>query len=217
MITRFSWQPRHSPLLVGLLLILSFSAAYGKTKLVSSWKSPAYSGQRFGKILVIGVSGNPKIRADFEDAMAAKVGREGVEAVAGNSILLRPDAQKLDIDYVKTQVRDNQIDAVILTRLVKVDTQVTRISGHNYVVPYPYYSSLWGYYGTVYAQVQSPDYLREDTTVRIETNLYSTGTPDGELIWTGTTDTFNPKSAEKVIAPLVKSLVSAMEADGVLK
>jgi len=203
-------------LVVGLVLAALAIGNCKSTKLIASWKNPSYAGQRFQKILVVGVSNNPATRADFEDALASKIARNGIEAVPGNSILLRPDTSKLDLDYLRAQIREYHIDAVVVSRLVKVDKDVTRIPGQSYVVPYGYYRSFYGYYGVVYQQVNTPDYLREDTTVRIETNLYATTPPDGELIWTGASDTFNPKSAHKVIDAIVKLVVKEMETEGIL-
>ena len=203
-------------LVVGLVFA-GLTVGYCKsTKLLTSWKNPNYAGQPFHKILVIGMSNNPATRADFEDALSLKIARNGVDAIPGNTILLRPGTGKLDLDYIRAQVRENHIDAVVVSRLVKVDKSVTRIPGQSYVIPYGYYRSFYGYYGTVYQQVYTPDYLREDTTVRIETNLYATTSPDGELIWTGTSDTFNPKSAHKVIDALVKLVVKEFEKGAIL-
>lgn len=186
------------------------------TKLRMSWKNPNYSGQKFHRILVVGMSANPEVRADFEDALSAKIAREGVEAIPGNSILLRPDSAQLDLDYLKSQIREFKIDAVVVSRLVKVDTKITYIPGESYVVAYPYARTFYGYYGVAYQQVYSPDYLREDKTVRIETNLYAATPPDGELVWTGISDTFNPSSAHKVIDGLVKLVVKELEKEAIL-
>jgi hypothetical protein len=202
-------------LVLGLVLA-GVTVGYCKsTKLITKWRNPEYKGQRFHKILVIGMSNNPATRSDFEDALSLKISRNGIEAVPGNSILLRPDTSKIDLDYLRAQIRENHIDAVIVSRLVKVDKDITYIPGENYVVPYGY-RSFYGYYGVVYQQVYSPDYLREDTTVRIETNLYAATPPDGELIWTGTSDTFNPKSAHKVIDAIVKLVAEEMEKEAIL-
>jgi hypothetical protein len=203
-------------ILVAISVILTLTPALS-TKLVTSWKNPSYGGQRFTKVLVLGVSQNPSVRADFEDALSEKVSRPGVEAVPGNTILLRPESTQLDLAYLKTQIRDNKIDAVIMSRLIKDEKQVTYIPGDNYFIAYPTHRTFYGYYGTVYAQVYSPDYLREDRKVRIETKLYAATAPDGELIWTGISDTFNPESAHKVVKGLVKLVVREMEKDGVLK
>jgi hypothetical protein len=181
------------------------------TKFLMSWKNPAYSGQKPRRLLVIGMSENPEIRADFEDDLSSAITADGLTVIAGNNILLRPHSAELDPDYLKGQIRDFKIDTVLISRLVKVDKKTTYIPGHSYALPYAYYRSFYGYYGTVYRQVYSPDYLREDTTVRVETNLYAATPVDGDLIWTGTSDSFNPKSAQKVIDGLVKLIVKELK------
>lgn len=204
-------------IVLALLLAVSPFALARSTKLVASWKNPAYHGARFHRILVLGMSAKPGVRADFEDALSKLVARDGVEAIPGNTILLRPEDTKLDLNYLKTQVKAFKIDAIIVSRLVKVDKQTTYIPGSAYVLPYPYYSSFYGYYGAVYPVVYSPDYLREDTTVRVETNVYAVTSGEGELVWTGVSDTFNPKSADKVIEGLSKLLVKELQKENVLQ
>lgn len=203
-----------------LVLVLSLMAAttlaYGKsTKLITSWKNPEYSGQAFHRILVLGMSAKPGVRADFEDALSKLVTREGVEAIPGNTILLRPEGSKLDISYLKSQVKTFKIDAVIVSRLVKVDKSITYVPGQPYM-PYPYYGSFYGYYGAVYPMVYTPDYLREDTTVRVETNVYAVTSGEGQLVWTGVSDTFNPRSADKVIAALSQLIVKQLQKEGIV-
>ncbi len=133
-------------MVIAVLLTASAIGNCNSAKLVASVKNPSYSGQRFKKVLVIGMSDDPAIRSDFEDALANKLGRDGVEAIPGHSILLRPDSANMDMDYLKAQIREHHIEAVLLTRLVKVENKVTYIPGHSYTVPYPYYNSFYGYY-----------------------------------------------------------------------
>jgi len=203
-------------LLTLLLVVVAASTAIAKsTKLVTSWKNPEYAGPPFHRVLVLGMSAKPGVRADFEDALSKLVARPGVEAIPGNTILLRPEGTKLDLNYLKEQVAAFKIDAVIVSRLIKVDKSVTYIPG-QFIAPYPYYSSFYGYYGAVYPLVYTPDYLREDTTVRVETNVYAVTSGDGELIWTGVSDTFNPRSADKVIAGLSKLIVDQLQKAAIL-
>jgi hypothetical protein len=203
-------------LIFSLLAVLAVSS--GKSvKMITSWFNPIYKGQTFHKILVIGVAQNLEVRADFEDEMAAQIARPGIETIPGNHILLRPDPNvKLDLDYLRGQVRDNQIDAVVVSRLLKVDKKVTYVPSSTYVAPYPYYYSFYGYLGAVYPLVYDPGYTREDTTVSVETNVYATSKPEGDLVWNGLSKSFNPKSAKKVADGLVKELPKQMETDGLL-
>jgi hypothetical protein len=185
-------------------------------KLVASWKNTAYSGPKPHRVLVIGMSGNPEIRADFEDDLSAAIKSDGLEPIPGNTIFFRPHSGEIDRDYLEGQIRDFKIDAVLVSRLVKVDKTITHVPGQSYAVPYPYYGSFYGYYGTLYHQVYSPGYLREETTVRVETNFYSAAPPNEELIWTGTSDSFNPKSAQKAIDWIVKLIVKELRKQALL-
>jgi hypothetical protein len=168
------------------VLLLALTAASGKSiKIVTSWFNPKYEGQRFHKILVIGVAQDLEVRADFEDEMAA-------------------------------QISSNHVDAVVVSRLMRIDKKVISVPSSTYVAPFPYYYSFYGYLGAVYPMVYSPGYTRQDMTVSVETNVYATSKPDGDLVWTGVSDSFNPKSAKKVADGLVKEVPKQMEKDGLL-
>src|SRR5215467_10011124 len=204
---------RSIPLSIFLLTVITALSA----KMVTSWFNPKYKGRTFHKVLVIGVAQNLEVRADFEDEMASKIARPGIETIPGNQILLRPDPKaKTDLDYLRGQIRDNQIDAVVVSRLLKVDKKVMSIPSSTYVAPFPYYYSFYGYMGAVYPVMYDPGYEREDITVSVETNVYATDKPDDDLVWTGVSDSFNPKSAKKVADSLVKEVPKQMEKDGLL-
>jgi hypothetical protein len=198
-----------------IALLLSASAiGNGKsTKLVASVISPTYNGQHFKKVLVIGMSNNPGVRIDFEEAMSNRLKSLGVHAVPGYNILLRPKSAKMDPDYLKAQIKEHQIDAVLVTRLVSETNESTYIPGQAYTVPYPYYNSFYGYYGHVYPTVYTPGYLINEKTVRVETTLYGTSTPEGEFIWTGLSETFNPnpKKIDKAIDGVVQVMVDDLQ------
>ena len=206
-------------ILVGVSLLFVVMSAVGKSsKVVMSWKNPAYVRTKpFSRVLALGLSDKAKIRADFEDALAAQLADTGVETIPGNTILLRPEGTHLDLQYLKTQVRENKLDAVVVSRLIKVDNSVTYVPGTAYVPPpLPYYGTFYGYYGAVYPMVYTPGYLKEEKKVRIETNLYVVSSGEGELVWTGITDTFNPTDVNKAIDRLVKLVVKQMRSDGAL-
>lgn len=198
------------------VFFLAGMPASGKSKVVMSWKNPSVTVQKFHRVLALGLSDKTEIRADFEDALAARLAETGVEAVPGNTILLRPEGTKFDLNYLREQVREQNIDAVVVTRLIKVDRKTTYIPGGAYYAPYPYYNTLYGYYGAVYPVIYTPDYLREEKKVRIETNLYIASAPDGQLVWTAVTDTFNPTDVHKAIRKLVQLIVKQMQTEGVL-
>ena len=205
---------------LGIVIVLAVATLlYGKSsKLIMSWKNPAYSPtKKFQRVLALGLSNKTEVRADFEDALAAELSNKGYEAVPGNTILLRPAGTQLDLNYLKEQIRANQIEAVVVSRLIKVDNTVTYVPGTAFVAPFPYYNSFYGYYGALYPVVYSPGYLQKEKKVRVETNLYYVnGAPDGQLVWTGTTDTFNPSNVHKAIKGLVNLVVTKMQKEEAL-
>jgi hypothetical protein len=203
-------------ILLALLLLMTGFANAKSTKLVASWKNPQHSATKFRRVLVLGMSAKPGTRADFEDTLSQLVASTGVEAVPGNTILLRPEGTELNLDYLKTQVKEFKIDAVIVSRLVKVNKDITYIPGCPYLMP-PYYGSFYGYYSNIYPVVYAPDYLREETTVRVETNVYAVNASEGQLLWSGVSDTFNPRSAQKVIDGLSKLIVNALQKEAILQ
>jgi hypothetical protein len=205
-------------ILTVVIVLLAVASGFAKSsKLVMSWKNPNYVARKFHRVLALGLSDKTGIRADFEDALAEQLAAAGVEAIPGNNILLRPEGAQFDLNYLTTQIRENQIDTVVVSRLIKVENTVTYIPGGPYVAPFPYYNTFNGYYGAVYPVVYAPDYLREEKKVRIETNLYVISSQEGELVWTGVTDTFNPSNVHKAINGLVKLVVKQMQSDGALQ
>ena len=205
---------RRGILLIAIVLAAAALLFARSSKLVMSWRNPSYSPAiKFHRVLAMGFSNKMEVRADFEDALAAELASKGLDAVAGNTILLRPPGTQLDLTYLREQIQANQIEAVVVSRLVKVDNTVTYVPGTAYFVPYPYYNTFYGYSGTLYPMVYSPGYLEKEKKVRVETNVYVTTPPDGQLIWTGTTDTVNPSNVHNAIKGLVNLLVTKMQKD----
>jgi hypothetical protein len=199
-----------------LALVAGLTFLGGKsTKFVFTWTNPSYSGAHFTNILVLGINGKVENRAEFEDQLSAAITRPGIQAIPSYSLLPRPNSTPIDVNALKDVVRGQNIDAIVASRLVKVNQKVTYIPGQAYV-PYPYYSTFYGYYGAIYPVVYSPDYLRVDKTAQIETNFYSAAKPDGELIWTGTSDTINPRSPMKAIDAVVKLVVQQLEKEKII-
>jgi hypothetical protein len=201
-----------------LILVVLASLAFlngRSTKFVFTWTNPSYSGAVFHNILVLGINGKVDNRAEFEDQLSAAITRPGIQAIPSYSLLPRPNSTPIDMSELRDVIRGQNIDAVVASRLVKVDKKVTYIPGQAYV-PYPYYNTFYGYYGAIYPVVYSPDYLRVDKTAQIETNFYSTSKPDGELIWTGTSDTVNPRSPMKAIDAVAKLIVQQLEREKII-
>ncbi len=197
--------------LLVLMLVAGLSTmGFKNSKLLFTWTNPSYAGTGFKTIMVLAINGRASIRAEFEDKLCAAVTRPGLQAIPSYSLLPRPDATPIDMAQLRDVVKGQNIDAVIASRLVKSTTKTTYIPGEVYT-PYPYYNTFYGYYAAVYPVVYVPGYLQVDKTAQIETNFYSTATADGDLIWTGTSDTVNPRTPTKGVDELARILAQEME------
>jgi len=202
-------------LLVVTLLALPVFLAASSPKLLLSWKNPNYSGGNFTNILVLALNGKAENRAEFEDELVAAIARPGIQATQSYVFLPRPSLTPIDMNDLKAVIREQKFDAIVVARLTKAEKKTTYVPGQVYN-PYPYYGSLAGYYGAVYPLVYSPGYLVKDKIAQVETNFYSTAKPDGELVWTGTTNTFNGNSPMKVIRELVRVVIKELEKQSVI-
>ena len=196
-------------------LIIPLSLAASSPKLLLSWRNPNYSGGQFKNILVLALNGKSEGRLEFEDLLVAAIARPGIQATQSYVFLARPDATPIDINDLKTVIREHKFDAIVVARLTKRETKTTYVPGQVYT-PAPYYGTFYGYYGAVYPIVYSPGYLQKESVAQVETNFYSTAKPDGELVWTGTTNTFDAHSPMKVIKKLVEVVIKELEKQNVI-
>jgi hypothetical protein len=186
------------------------SLVAGSPKLELSWRNPAATGGPFKNIMVLALNGKAENRAEFEDELVAAIAGPGQTAVQSYEFVPRPDGVPLDVKELKEQIRDNKFDAVVAARLVKRVEKQNYVPGEVYS-PFPYYATFYGYYAVVAPVVYTPGYMETEKEAQVEVNFYSTAKPDGELVWTGTTNTFDAKSPIKVIHDLVKIVSKELE------
>lgn len=206
---------RRTFVILAIVVALAPLSGAKSTKLVFTWLNPSQQGIHFKNIMVLGINGRASIRAEFEDQLCAGIARPGIQCSPSYSLIPRPTGTPLDMNDLRNVVRGQNIDAIVASRLVKIDKTVTYIPGQAYPM-FPVYGTFYGYYGAIYPVVYSPDYLRVDKTAQVETNFYSAVAPDGVLVWTGTSDTVNPKSPNKAIDALSKLIVQELQKQNII-
>ena len=100
---------------------------------------------------MVGVSKQPSIRRTFEDEFVAKLKSAGVDAVP--SYLFIPEDGQVEEARLQEAVKRGNADAVIITRLVRVEKKTEVSPGFYQPAPavtlgyYGGYSAAWlGYY-----------------------------------------------------------------------
>ncbi len=196
---------------LGVVLLLLGAPIAKSTRLAFTWRNPHYTGGSFKNILVIAMNGRASARADFEDRVVKELSRPGVTVVQSYTLMPRPDATPIGTDEIRGYVHDLKFDAILVSRITKVEHHTYEVSAD---FPFdPYYATFYGYYAAIAPLVYSPTYLQTDTDLMVETNLYAANAPDGTLAWTGTTDSFDPSSTTSTINGIVKILAKQFEKD----
>jgi hypothetical protein len=174
-----------------------------KTSIPLSWRNPGFEDAFFRKLFVIGIGRDESARRLFEDTFVKTLEARGAEAQPSWAVL--PQSDQLTEEQIRSAIDGGGFDGVLITRLLSVDEAQEYVEGKSYTVPTTRYGyGYYGYYGASYATVHEPGYFKTNTTVRLETNLYSVAT--GGLVWSGQTDTTNPDS----VTELIDSMTSAV-------
>jgi hypothetical protein len=159
--------------------------------------------------MVIGVTKQAGIRRTFEDEFARQLREHGVEAVP--SYFSIPEDGEVSSARLSQAVEKSGVDAVLITRLVKVDrsTQIYpgTYAGPPYMGFYGFYSSAWiGYY--------DPPQIYTYDVVTSETSLLEP--KSNQLIWSGTSETFSPDDVKKDTREYAAVIIKALAKDGLL-
>jgi hypothetical protein len=185
------------------------AAAHAKTKMVTTTgDKPTEPPPR--KILVVAVSPDPITRAAFEDVIAGELSLRGATAMASHVPF--PELPKERGPFEAKLVAEG-FDAVTISRLVGSDDKLEWKEGHgSYRTDYQG-MDWWGGYWYTYEKVLVPGYLQSETRVRARTDLWRTSGQDGRLVWSGTSETLDPRTAaqaaREVGAAVAKALAKA--------
>jgi hypothetical protein len=194
-------------------LFLLTACATGPIQMGNIWTDPDYSGGGFENILVIGVTPNPDTEMMFESELSSQLVNKGVSSVPRHTVMESGEIE--DEESVVTAIANSDLDAVLITHLVAIKKDREFVPGATHAVPRNYYRNYWGNYRATYDVSQDPGYYVEETTVTLETNLYSVA---GEtLVWTAQSRTFNPEDVKANIEDLSRQVAKELDKQGFLK
>lgn len=202
---------------IAFILIPLLVASCATTEITGKWSDKEYD-KPITKILVIGLSKDTIRRRIFEDTLVEQLEKKGLTALSSAAIL--PQDQELDEATLEPVLAEQSIDAVLITRLVKVEKDTKYVPGQYvaspgvYRPPHDYYHGFYDYYYRAQPMAYSPGYLVDETIVSLETNMYVT--PDEKLIWSLTSESFNPNNANKAINELAAIIIKELTKDGLI-
>lgn len=192
--------------IIAAALLLGGCAA---TQIINQWSDPSYAATSFKRILVIGVSRQSSIRRTFEDEFVAQLKSTGSEAAPSYEFI--PEDGPAEEPRLTQAVKQAGADAVITTRLVRIEKQAEYIPG-NYG-PYPgfgyyrWYSNAWvGFY-------EPPRLYFYDIYVS-ETSLHDVR--NDRLVWSGLVKTTQLDDIRTGIKEYVEVVIAALRKKNLL-
>ncbi len=205
---------RTSLMAAALFCGLFTSCASGpSTKLVSAWQLPGYIPTGFHKVLVIAVTRDGGRRRTFEDAFSYQLFARGVTAISSYTLI--PQDGQVPNDKLEAAIRQSGADAVLATRFLGTNTNVSYTQGYVYATAAPvYYGGFYGYYGSAWGYDYVPPMATTTTVVTVETDVFDAAKL--EMVWSGTTQTTNPTSLNQEMAGWAKIIIDAMAQRGVV-
>jgi O-glycosyl hydrolase len=187
-----------SAALAGLcLLLVAACTIRDKTTLDTSWTSPERPATPFGKVLVITVSRDEFVQAQFQDLMASRLQEKGMNAVASHRYFTRyVDEER---ERFRQAIEASDADGVLVARVTVSKTQARDEPDFGIIV-YPT------------AVRTRADYTL--TTRASEASLFDRATE--KLVWSARVKTENVGTGDRdrAIAQYVEVLIDAMAKDG---
>jgi hypothetical protein len=153
-------------------------------------------------------------RKRAEDALAAEITRLGGQGVPMYTISLENTPTKEGETQTRAAVEAIGGQGLVVMRPVDVNH---RSRATDTIASNDMYGGYWGgYYGIGWADPwidKNPD-VQTDIVVTVETFVFSL--PQNKLVWSGTSETTNPKNAEKLTQQLAQDSVRELQRLGLL-
>jgi hypothetical protein len=195
-----------------IVLLVAVNVGADKPAFTSTWKAPEAAGVRFTgkKVAALVISGDMNLRVSAEEQLVAVLAKRGVQGVP--TYRLAPAEELTTAERARPWIERAGVEGVIALRPISADTQV--IHSPDQWVTSSYYSTLWGYYGYGWSAVYVPGSTRRDTTIVIETLIFSV--PLDKLLWAGVSTTTNPEKTPAFLRQLVDAAVKEMKKQGLV-
>lgn len=195
--------------------ILLSACSTTTSSVVKRWNDPDYQGPALKKILVIGIIKDDAKRRSFEQDFSSQITTSNRSAIASYTVL--PNLEKTNKKaQVLAAVSKTGADGVLVVTLLRI-SKVERDDPATYTfLPTAGYGyGMYDYYDRSHSLIYNQGNTRTNALVSLATKLFSVATE--KMIWSATTESFNPSSAGAVTRELEKMVISDMQKSGMLK
>jgi hypothetical protein len=196
-----------------LALLLCACASTGD-RVVKVFEDRAALDSPYTRILVVGAHAETGTRRTFEDSVVRALAALGAEA--RSSLAVMDAAQNIDRESVVAAMREAGADAVLVTRVVDIETQSEIEQGQTQAelarrndVP------LADFFR--YEYVESADAMTVTTvrTVILETDVFDAARE--KKVWSVESTSFDKQTAYGVIDGVARAISAELERDGLIQ
>jgi hypothetical protein len=157
---------------------------------------------------------DPPARRRAEDTLAAEITALGGVGIPMYTLSLTNAPDKEGESKTRAAVEAAGAKGLVVMRPVDVRHKATQT---DVIASNDMYGGYWGgYYGVGWADPwvdKAPD-MQTDIVITVETFVFSL--PQNKLVWTGTSETTNPKNAQKLVHQLATDGVKELQRLGLL-
>jgi hypothetical protein len=204
----------HIPV-VAIACALAVVSAGAQTKMVTTKEETKTKEAPPRKILVITVAPDPVARCGVRGRHR---GRDLAPRREGNrlSYVLPELPNPKERDSFEAKLRELGFDAVMISRLVGSDDKIKMKEGYaTYATDYRG-MGYWGEYVYTFEKVLVPGYLEKEKRVRVRSDLWRAIDGKGALVWTGTSETLNPRTAAQAGREVGVAVAKALAKAGLI-
>ena len=191
--------------LIFVFIVCISSSCSSSTQLENEWSDKSYKKEGFKKILIFGMATKSWKKKVFENEFVTAFKKYDIEAVAAWEELT--EDKQLNKETFEIYFKDQHIDAVLVARETGESTKETMYGGGSSFVAVGFY----GFYVSTAAVYQVPGYLDNETVIYMDTKLFET--TEGKLIWSATSQSYDPQTTSDVIKGVTYIVVNQLYAE----
>ncbi len=186
-----------------------FASCSSSTRLQNMWANESYQKEGFKKILVFGMAGKEWKKKVYENEFGTVLKKYNVDAVIAWQVL--PKGEELTVETFEIYFKDQDIDAVLVARETGESTEETVYGGGTSYVA----MGFNGFYISTSPIYHVPAVLSEEKIIYLDTKLFET--KDGKLVWSATSQSYEPKSTSEIITAVSNIVVDELYQQGFIK
>ncbi len=206
---RHSFRVPLTALAITCVAVATLSAAITFTSTFKSMDAGrvSFAGK---KVAAVVISADESLRVAGEESLVRELGKRAVQAVASYRFVPKEELRRAET--ARPWFEKAGIEGMVIVRPLVNDTRQTYTPSMwvstNYGTP-------WNYYGYGWSAALIPGGRQVETTVVVETTVYSLSL--NQLVWATVAETRNPRSLQAFIEELVEESVKAMQKQGLAR